>query len=86
MIAWKVRPDPWFIAVLATSSSHRRRGYARRLKHEVLARAQDAGADMAVSIVHEDNAEMLRLNRTLEARIVQDPEDGHYRICTIRLS
>lgn len=66
-----------FASLLATAISHRRMGVARALKMAVMDEARSRGYRFLESRVHEDNAAMLALNRTLGAdmrRLLPGPE------------
>lgn len=89
VVAWRMEvalPTVARVLALATDLRFRRRGYARRLKLEVLTSARADGRQIVASQVHRDNTPMLHLNESLGARIHLDTidEDG-YVLCTIPL-
>lgn len=74
-------PSTWELCYLASHSSYPRRGYARRLKIEVLRRARTEGIEQVISYVDWDNVAMLTLNDRLHARRTAIPGDETYALC-----
>lgn len=75
-------PRPaWELAYLATHVGHPRRGYARRLKIEVLRRARAAGKAEVISYVDWGNTAMLDLNDALQAPPRRIPGDDGFALC-----
>jgi hypothetical protein len=74
-------PSSWEVCYLASHSSYPRRGYAFRLKVEVLKRARVEGVDRVISYVDWDNEAMLFLNAKLHARRAVIPGDDRYALC-----
>jgi RimJ/RimL family protein N-acetyltransferase len=74
-------PASWELCYLASHSSYPRRGYACRLKIEVLKRARAEGIDRVISYVDWDNEAMLSLNDKLHARRTRIPGDDDFALC-----
>ena len=74
-------PSSWELCYLASHSSYPRRGYAHRLKVEVLRRARAEGVERLISYVHWDNAAMLSLNDKLHARRSVIAGDDEFALC-----
>lgn len=82
------REDPehtWTCDTVAVKAGRHGQGLGRRLKQEVLDRARALGARVLVSIVHEDNTPMLRINAALGATITPDEIRTEERFCVIVL-
>ncbi len=79
-------PPTWTLAVLAVALGHKKRGYGREMKLEVLGRALGAGVRTVVSVVHEDNSPMHWLNRNLPGGTFErDPVHPEYFLWSFRL-
>jgi RimJ/RimL family protein N-acetyltransferase len=74
-------PSSWELCYLATHASYPRRGYAYRVKVEVLERARSEGIERVISYVDWNNEAMLSLNAKLHARRVAIPGDEEYALC-----
>ena len=88
---WKVdasEPTVCRCIFVAVAIGHHRHGYGRRLKQAVIDWARERRCLVVVSTVHRDNAGMLALNRTFDAHIEPDPDDGlrQHLLCTIVLT
>jgi len=86
LVVWRPLPDEqdvWQIQLLATATGSARRGYAERLKRELLNRANAADILIVQSEVHRDNTGMLQLNRKLGATISPVPGNPDYLVCMI---
>lgn len=78
-------PAVWTSNLIAVALGHRRRGYGRRMKEELIGVALMAGARVIVSRVAFDNHPMLELNKALGADLKLERPGGRYIVCTISL-
>ena len=64
------------------------RGIGRQLKKRLSNLAQADGIRLINSQVHSENTDMLKLNRSLDAVVIPDPDeaDGKNFICTIEVA
>ena len=69
--------------IVAVAVRDRRKGYGRALKETMIAEARAAGAVAVSSVVHRDNAAMIRLNRSLGAVVEEIPDDPDHCLCVI---
>jgi GNAT superfamily N-acetyltransferase len=79
VVAWQVRGDAWRIVVLGVSLRYQRQGLGRVLKAAVIDEARSTGAARVLSVVHEDNVAMARLNqRVWQARPIREPGSPYF--------
>jgi GNAT superfamily N-acetyltransferase len=84
--AWARDPENaavWLSRLIAVRWGHHGRKIGRRLKSEVLTRAQREGVGLLVSRIHEDNEAMRRVNELLGGRTTRPPGEREYLMCTI---
>jgi GNAT superfamily N-acetyltransferase len=87
VVAWRIDSSSGVCRsiLLAVRNGHRRRGYGRRLKAELVDRARRSGAVAVVSEVHWDNDPMIELNAQLGANVEQIEGDTDHCLCVIPL-
>lgn len=88
LVAWAIDPyDPsrWRCTTLAVARGYKRHGHATRLKHEMLARAEQRGARTITSVVHRENDAVFAVNQKLGGVFAPDPENLDYFVCVIAL-
>lgn len=86
VVAWRIDPASPTLCrgiLLAIQNGHRRRGYGRRLKRELIQRTRHAGAVAIVSEVHRDNDPMIQLNASLGAVVERIDGDPDHLRCVI---
>lgn len=71
--------------LVAVANGHRRKGYGRRLKEEMMKSARVAGAVAISSTVDRRNDGMIAINRSVGAVFEALPDDPDNLRCTVAL-